>query len=137
MCGHQPGSARHGRADEAIAFTDHLAGRPYWTADEVLLTRMRALDASGRRGQAIAEIRAFPDAGQWWVANALAALLIEEGRPEEAIEVLSQPGCAQGGNGTVLAELLVQAGRVDEAIALEHVRTARPKPPVFTQEPPF
>jgi tetratricopeptide (TPR) repeat protein len=129
--------ARHGRADEAIAFTDHLAGWPYWTADEVLLTRVRALDASGRRGQAIAEIRAFPDAGQWWVANALAALLIEEGRREEAIEVLSRPGCAQGGNGTVLAELLAQAGRVDDAIALEHVRTARTKPPGFTQEPPF
>ena len=103
----------------------------------MLLTRGRALAASGRRGQAIAEIRAFPDAGQRWVANALGALLVEEGRPEEAIEVLSQPGCAQGGNATALAALLVQAGRVDEAIAVEHVRTARPKPPGFTLESPF
>jgi tetratricopeptide (TPR) repeat protein len=128
--------AGRGRADEAIALADVLAGQPGWTADEVLTVRTRALAASGRRDQAIAEIRAHPGGCRWWVAHGLAELLAEEGRSAEAIEILSQPGCAQGGNGTVLATLLVQADRVAEAIAVSHVGAARRSAP-GPKTPPF
>lgn len=114
--------AGQGRADEALVLADDLAGQPNWAPDEVLLLRARALAASGQRDRAIAEIRSHPDAGQWWVACDLAALLADNGQPEDAIAVLRQPGCAEGGNRTVLAELLAQQGRIQEAIAASHVR---------------
>ena len=114
-----------GRADEALAYAVELAAQPGWTPDEVLLLRAHVLATSGRRDQAISELRSHPDAGEWWVANVLAALLAEDGQLDEAIEVLRQPGCAAGGNDTDLAMLLVQTGRVKEAIEASHVRSAR------------
>lgn len=118
-----------GRADEAIAFIQELAVQGGHLSDELPLVRAQVLAASGRREQAIAEIRAHPDAGEWWVADVLAGLLADNGQLDEAIGVLRQPGCDAGGNRTALAMLLVERGRVKEAITASQVRTKPWSPP--------
>jgi hypothetical protein len=71
--------AGHGQADEAL---EVIAGVPYADAFALELFRLRIeiLKLSGRREQAIAELQAHPDVGNWRAAWPLAELLEDAGR---------------------------------------------------------
>jgi predicted Zn-dependent protease len=89
----------------------------------LFMLRARALHDSGRTEQAIAELRAHPEAGEWYLARALASVLADSGRVDEAIDVL-RPASSIGPSRHLLAELLLQQGKVKEAAVV--IRTPEP-----------
>ena len=108
-----------GRAAETLAIIDDLAAGEEGMTPELLALRAQALHESGRSEQAVAELRAHPEAGEWFLAEVHASLLADSGHADQAIDVLSP---ASGGPGDVmLAALLIQQGRVKEAAAVVQV----------------
>lgn len=114
-----------GRAEEAVSYVDDLAAQFGGMTEELFRLRVRAQADSGQREQAIAALRAHPQADAWYMRDDLARLLAEGGRAEEAIDVLRQPADARR-RSVYLAELLIQAGRVKEAVAVRQVRRSGP-----------
>jgi tetratricopeptide (TPR) repeat protein len=112
-----------GRADEALATIDDLAAHHGGMWIELHLERTDVLARCGRIEQAIAELRDHPVAGAWYVTTRLADLLVDAGRPEEAIAVL-RAGDRTVMSTTNLAKLLIRRGRVKEAVELFHAETA-------------
>jgi len=106
----------HGRVEDALAIIDDLAQRAGGMSYELCLERCWLLHTAGRSEQAIAELRAHPEAGEWYGALGIAAVLADGGRVDEAIEVLSPPEF----QNTVLVELLIGQDRVEEAIEVIH-----------------
>lgn len=115
--------ARQGRASETIAVVDDLAAGDEGMTPELFTLRARALHDSGRTEQAIAELRAHPEAGEWYLAEALASVLADSGQVDEAIDVL-RPTISTGPSHHLLAELLIQQGKVKEAAVV--IRTPKP-----------
>ncbi|MFC3576677.1 tetratricopeptide repeat protein [Streptomyces yaanensis] len=110
-----------GRADEALAVVDDIAGRLRGDMGaELLLERVRLLAACGRHGQAVAELRAHPEADGWYMAKRLAELLAEAGRLDEAVAEL-RPGIEDGRNRQLMAKLLIRQGRAEEAVTTARV----------------
>ncbi|MGW1521710.1 hypothetical protein [Streptomyces sp. NPDC001272] len=107
--------AAHGRAEDGLAYLDalkSLTGGEEWTFFEM---RLPLLTTCGRREEAIALVRAHPEAGTWYAATSLAQLLADAGRTEEAAAVLRAhlPGSAVD-----LAGHLITLGRVKEALSV-------------------
>lgn len=109
--------ARQGRAGETIAIVDDLAAGEEDMTPELFRLRAWALHHSGRTEQAIAELRAHPGAGEWYLAEELASVLADSGQVDEAIDVL-RPTISTGPGHFLLAELLIQQGKVKEAVAV-------------------
>ncbi|MET8629180.1 hypothetical protein ABZW30_36525 [Kitasatospora sp. NPDC004669] len=100
------------RAEEGLTYLDGVLARfdsPSW---EYVRLRPRLLAACGRLEQAIEELRAGVD--DPFVAEELATLLADAGRPEEAVAALGSA------DRSLRASLLVTLGRIDEAMALFH-----------------
>ncbi|MGW3075111.1 tetratricopeptide repeat protein [Kitasatospora sp. NPDC001132] len=103
------------RVEEGLAYLDGVlarVGSPEW---EYFRLRPRLLAACGRRDQAIEEVRAHPDADSPFVVKALAEMIAEAGRLEEAVELLDP---ARAWHRQALAVLLMKLGRIDEAVAV-------------------
>lgn len=113
---------RQGRSDEMIALVGDLAAREGSMTTDLFTLRVRVLRQSGRSEQAIAEVRAHPEADEWYLVDVLGDLLAENGQVKEAIEVLRS--VADGGADFRLTELLIQQGRVPEAVKVAQA----PKP---------
>ncbi|MGW3246307.1 tetratricopeptide repeat protein [Streptomyces sp. NPDC001070] len=128
--------ADQGRAEEAFATIDDLAARTGGATPDLFGERIGLLSYCGRTEQAIAELRAHPDAGTWSGAYLLSEVLAGAGRLDEAIEVLRPP--AGGAMHRIrLAELLIRRGRVKEAVAVLHARSgAGADAPELLQETP-
>jgi hypothetical protein len=109
--------ARQGRASETIAVVDGLAAGEKGMTPELFRLRARALHDSGRTGQAITELRAHPEIGDWYLAEELASVLADSGQLDEAADVL-RPTISTGPGHYLLAELLIQQGKVKEAVAV-------------------
>jgi len=124
--------ARQGRASETIAIVDDLAAGDEGMTPGLFMLRVQALHDSGLTQQAIAELRAHPEAGEWYLAQALASVLADSGQADQAIDVL-RPGISAGHSHHLLAELLIQQGKVKEAAVV--IRTPKPKPSHSPQDP--
>ncbi|WP_329030553.1 MULTISPECIES: hypothetical protein [unclassified Streptomyces] len=85
-----------------------------WNADWVPSNRWWLMGESGRCTEAIAEIEATPDLEPEERDATIAWLLAQDGRPDEAIDLLRS---CSGDHATQLAELLVRRGRPLEALA--------------------
>jgi hypothetical protein len=85
---------------------------------DVMTRRARLLERCGRIDQAVAEIRAHPEAGTWYAHDDLARFLVDAGRPDEAIAVLETSDETRSASAFLLAELLVRQGRPDEALTV-------------------
>lgn len=129
--------AEQGRAEEGLAYLDALKarrGREEW---EFFRMRLPLMVACGLCEEAIEQVRAHPEGGTWYAAASLAEMLVDAGRPEEAVAVLQELPAG----GVTLAGILIDLGRVEEAVAL--LQRPAPLPPVpprtggFTTEPPF
>ncbi|MEV4138393.1 tetratricopeptide repeat protein [Dactylosporangium sp. NPDC049742] len=111
-----------GRPDEARAAVAEIVaeGRP----DPVTLRLewIEALVACGRHEQAIAELRADPEADGGYARERLAALLACHGAPDEAIAMLGPDPV--GNDRLLLAKALIRAGRPQDAIAMLRARPA-------------
>ncbi|CAG7631349.1 tetratricopeptide repeat protein [Actinacidiphila bryophytorum] len=131
--------ADHGRAAEGLAFLDALKeqwdGREEW---EFFQLRLPLLALCGRRDEAIELVRAHPQRDAWYVTSALAELLAEDGRLEEAVAVL-QPGRLS--NAFALAGLLIDLGRIEQAVEVLQDRPRERELPAsqapWSTEPPF
>jgi thioredoxin-like negative regulator of GroEL len=109
--------AELGCADEAL---EVIASVPYAddSALDLFILRIEMLKLSGRREQAIAELRAHPDVGNWRRAWDLADLLADDGRLDEAVEVLTPLVPDDEYATTELARLKIRQGRVEKALDL-------------------
>lgn len=131
--------ADQGRAAEGLAFLDALkkqeGGREEW---EYFQLRLPLLALCGRRDEAIELVRAHPQRDAWYAASALAELLAEDGRLEEAVAVL-QPG--RPSNAFALAGLLIDLGRIEQAVEVLQDRSQKRELPAsqdpWSTEPPF
>ncbi|GAA0910147.1 tetratricopeptide repeat protein [Virgisporangium aurantiacum] len=99
-----------GRPDEALAAVDDVAARHGDMWSELRVQRWRVLAQCGRIEEAIAAARDVP-----YLTTELADLLVEAGRPDEAITVLRRAQ-HDAWSTTQLAKLLIQQGHVSEAI---------------------
>ncbi|GAA1576571.1 hypothetical protein GCM10009678_69080 [Actinomadura kijaniata] len=129
------------RVEEALALFDELAARSAGLDLDLFLERMSLLSYCGRTEQAIDELRAHPEAGEWFMAERLARLLADAGRLDEAIAVL-EPNRDSHRSTVVIAELLIRQGRADEAVAMLHDWRGTPPPApraegAFVDQPPF
>lgn len=106
---------RHGRL---AGVRDLAAGR----GGEYAAMRLAvSLAARGETDEALAELSPFIDGGSLNAAALAARLLAEDGRADEALEVVRLASAAHGNpDGVVemLADLLAGQGRTDEALAL-------------------
>ncbi|GGN92657.1 hypothetical protein GCM10010112_80120 [Actinoplanes lobatus] len=126
--------AERGRFDEALAIVDALLESTGGTGHDLIGQRLAMLSAHGRRAQAIAEA----PLDDWFARGWVAELMVEEGRLDDAVELL-WPYRKDEGEGLELACLLVRQGRAEEAIAVARARD-RPEPPRYDpriSEPPF
>ncbi|MFG2235506.1 hypothetical protein ACGFNX_36830 [Streptomyces sp. NPDC048723] len=129
--------AAEGRAEEGLAHLDALKarrGREEWE-----LSRLRGplMAACGRVDEAVAQALAHPEGGSPYARESLAHLLIDAGRPEEAVALLDTDRLD---HRRTLGPLLVELGRVEEAVTL--LRTPRPQTPPpeptgYSDCPPF
>ncbi|MCW8381874.1 hypothetical protein [Streptomyces justiciae] len=113
-----------GRAADGLAIIDDLAREDGGMSEDVFLWRVRLLAACGRDEEAVAELRAHPEADAWYMADELAELLTEQGRLDEAAEVLE----ASDRTGMRLAEIRIMQGRIEDAVTL--LSEPEPKPVV-------
>lgn len=75
--------------------------------------------------------------GSRYAASAIAELLADLGRVEEAVDLLGHHAPANSG---VLAGYLIDLGRIEEAVAHPHQTRSIPLPPAdrtYTDAPPF
>ncbi|MEV5827562.1 hypothetical protein AB0L25_18525 [Spirillospora sp. NPDC052242] len=104
-----------GRPEDGLAYLDALKarrGREEW---EFFRIRLPLLVACGRREEAIDLAMAHPERDTW----AIAELLADAGRTEEAVALLEQDD-----GGSILADYLIDLGHIKDAVAiLQH-----PKP---------
>ncbi|WP_406737960.1 hypothetical protein OG365_14020 [Streptomyces sp. NBC_00853] len=128
--------AAEGRAQEGLAHLDALKarrGREEWE-----LSRLRGplMAACGRLDDALA--LAHPEGASPYALESLAHLLIDAGRPQEAVALLETDRLD---HRRTLGPLLVELGRVDEAVTL--LRTPNPhdvpppEPSGYSDCPPF
>ncbi|MFG2991418.1 hypothetical protein ACGFZK_19380 [Streptomyces sp. NPDC048257] len=129
--------AAEGRAEEGLAHLDALRarrGREEW---ELFRLRGPLMAACGRLEEAVAEARAHPEGDSPYAMESLACLLIDAGRPEEAVTLLDTDRLD---HRWPLGPLLVELGRVEEAVTLLRTprpRTPRPRPTVYSDTAPF
>jgi hypothetical protein len=109
--------ADQGRADEALAIIDDIGRACGTLPDEFIGQRVGLLVRSGRQEQALAELRAHPEADAWFVAGEITKILTCLGRLDEAAAFL-ESGLLTGGRVTDLAHVRILQGRVEEAVML-------------------
>ncbi|MEV0902858.1 hypothetical protein [Actinoplanes sp. NPDC049802] len=122
------------RFDEALAIVDALLERTGGAGHDLIGQRLSMLSAHGRRAQAIAET----PTDDWFARSWVAEMMVEEGRLDDAVELL-RPHRRDEGEGLALACLLIRQGRAEEAIAVARVRECSEPPrydPRFS-DPPF
>ncbi|MER7283608.1 hypothetical protein ABT369_55230 [Dactylosporangium sp. NPDC000244] len=112
----------HDRLDEAQAAVAEVVAEVWPDPVRLRLEWIEALVECGRYEQAIADLRADPEAGSGYARERLAALLADHGPPDEAIAMLSP--AAEGWSRILLAKALIRAGRAEEAIAATRARPA-------------
>jgi hypothetical protein len=81
----------------------------------------------------LAELRAHPEAGKWYMAQELASLLAGSGEVDQAIEVL-RPIVSAGGGRFLVVDLLLKQGRVREAVEVVRI-PRRPYSPRLLSDP--
>ncbi|MCX4805187.1 hypothetical protein OG594_26865 [Streptomyces sp. NBC_01214] len=129
--------AAEGRAEEGLAHLDALKarrGREEW---ELYRLRGPLLAACGRLDEVVAQALAHPEGRTPYALEGLAHLLIDAGRPEEAVALLDTDRLD---HRWTLGPVLVELGRVEEAVTL--LRTPRPQTPPpepvgYSDCPPF
>jgi hypothetical protein len=89
--------------------------------------------ACGRREEAIEQVRAHPEGGTWYAAEAIAELLAAAGRLDEAVAVLEQQ---KSGASSILAWHLIGLGRVKDAVTLLQQREPMPASSSWLAHPP-
>ncbi|MFF4446598.1 tetratricopeptide repeat protein [Streptomyces sp. NPDC001502] len=129
--------AAEGRAEEGLAHLDALKARRGQEEWELFRLRGPLMAACGRLDEALAEASAHPEGRDPYAQQWLAHLLVEAGRPEEAVALLDTDRLEQT---RVLAPLLIDLGRAEEAVTL--LRTPRPQVPPpqpigYSDCPPF
>ncbi|GAA1530212.1 hypothetical protein GCM10009827_054580 [Dactylosporangium maewongense] len=112
----------HDRLDEARAAVAEVVAEVWPDPVRLRLEWIEALVECGRYEQAIAELRADPEAGSGYARERLAALLTDHGPPDEAIAMLSP--ATERWSRMLLAKALIRAGRAEEAIAATRARPA-------------
>jgi tetratricopeptide (TPR) repeat protein len=131
--------AEQGRPEDGLAYLDTLNAR-YDGAEDWTFFRLRLtlMAACGRREEAIKQAQAHPEADTWYGAWAIADLLADAGRVEQAVEVLQRQG---SDNSSILASYLIDLGRIKEAVAVLQQRDPTPTRQLRgegpTDEPPF
>ncbi|MFC5183623.1 tetratricopeptide repeat protein [Actinomadura harenae] len=105
--------ADHGRAADGLAYLDAAEARLLDEEGDFIGLRLWLMSQCGRHDEAIELARAHPDADTWRVADAVAAVLVDAGRTEQAITVLQAQLPA---TSSTLAWLLLDLGRVHDAI---------------------
>ncbi|MFG2482083.1 hypothetical protein ACGFSI_04900 [Streptomyces virginiae] len=129
--------AAEGRAEEGLAHLDALKARRGQEEWELFRLRGPLMAACGRLDEALAEALAHPEGGGPYALQWPARLLVEAGRPEEAVALLDTDRLE---HRRVLGPLLMDLGRVEEAVTL--LRTPRPQVPppqpiAYSDCPPF
>ncbi|OLT30700.1 hypothetical protein BJF79_38435 [Actinomadura sp. CNU-125] len=129
LCTHY---ADQGRPEDGLAYLDALKARDGEEAWEFFRIRLPLLVACGRREEAIHLAMTHPERDTW----AIAELLADAGRTEEAVALLEQDD-----GGSILADYLIDLGRIKEAVAI--LQHPKPSPAKLlqvddpTHEPPF
>ncbi|BCJ69110.1 tetratricopeptide repeat protein [Polymorphospora rubra] len=129
LCTHY---ADQGRAEDGLAYLDSLKarrGKEYW---EFFQMRLPLMVACGRREEAIEQTRAHPEGGTWYAVQAIAELLADAGRIEEAVAILEQHESVLS---STLAGHLIDLGRVKDAVTLLQQRKPRPAMRMWTGAP--
>ncbi|MET9610577.1 hypothetical protein ABZZ17_36795 [Streptomyces sp. NPDC006512] len=123
-----------GRAEEGLAHFAGIVDPPGCEEWDLLRMRATLLAALGRVDEAVAELRAHPEGGSAYAAEAVAGLLAGAGRVAEAVAVLDpeRPDDRQP-----LAELLLELGRVGEAVAVLRRPLPALRPIVYSEAPPW
>ncbi|MET9687902.1 tetratricopeptide repeat protein [Streptomyces sp. NPDC006514] len=129
--------AAEGRAEEGLAHLDALKarrGREEW---ELARLRGPLMAACGRLDEAVVQVLAHPEGASPYAKEDLAHLLIDAGRPEEAVALLDTDRLD---HRRTLGPLLVELGRVEEAVALLRILRPQippPEPIGYSDCPPF
>ncbi|MET7393799.1 hypothetical protein ABZS66_09935 [Dactylosporangium sp. NPDC005572] len=108
-----------GRPQDALAYIEELE-REFGSGD-LFRDRIWLLQECGRSEEALALVRAHPEAGGDSMLQSAAYILGDLGRTDEAI-VLLRPHATSHFIGGILAEMLLRQGEADEAMAVVHGR---------------
>ncbi|GAA1421617.1 tetratricopeptide repeat protein [Catellatospora coxensis] len=105
------------RPEDALGHLDELERE--FGPEELFRDRLWLLAECGRSEEALARVRAHPQAGEDGFLQLAAQTLDDLGRTDEAIALL-RPRATSHFVGNDLAEMLLRRGEVDEAMAVVH-----------------
>lgn len=135
LCTHY---ADQSRPEDGLAYLDGLKARRGGEEWEFFRMRLPLMVACGRREEAIELAMAHPEGGTCYTAGAIAELLADADRTEEAVALLERQEPVDRG---ILAWHLIDLGRVKDAVAI--LQRPKPIPAEWfqvsdpTEEPPF
>ncbi|BEL06394.1 hypothetical protein Q0Z83_045850 [Actinoplanes sichuanensis] len=127
LCEHY---AALGRPEDGLAYLDARKERRGAEEWEFFWMRLPLMVACGRRAEAIELTKAHPEGDSWYAARSIAELLADEGRHQEAVDILEPHDL-----GDLMAQHLIELGRVGDAVTLLQRPRPRPPAPMWTGSP--